>query len=123
MTNLASRARALRKNSTDAERLLWKHLKAKQMLGLKFRRQEEIGRYITDFVCYEAGLVVEADGGQHLEQLSWDAERTCWLSGQGFKVLRFWNHDVLGNIEEVLEVIRLACLERMTTSPSPRSSP
>jgi len=119
-TNLTCRAKELRKNSTDAERLLWKHLKAKQLLGLKFRRQEQIGQYIADFVCYEAAVIVEADGGQHLERASSDEKRSHWLSAQGFKVVRFWNNDVLTNIAGVLEVIQAACLDRL---PSPQPSP
>lgn len=74
--NLTQAARELRRNSTDAERLLWRHLKAKQLEGLKFRRQEQIGRFIADFVCYEKGLIVEADGGQHALEKEKDEERT-----------------------------------------------
>ena len=123
MINLTTQAKTLRINSTDAERLLWKYLRAKQLLGLKFRRQEQIGGYIADFVCYEATLIVEADGGQHLDNLNADAERTRWLFDQGFLVLRFWNHEVLANIEGVLEVVRSACLERLSACPSPQPSP
>jgi len=115
-TNLTHRARDLRKNSTDAERLLWRHLKTKQLLGLKFRRQEQIGYYIVDFVCYEALLIVEADGGQHLEGRENDEVRTQWLNSQGFRVLRFWNNDILLNVEGVLEVIRAGCLDRVPAS-------
>ncbi|MDF1581502.1 MAG: DUF559 domain-containing protein, partial [Desulfuromonadales bacterium] len=74
--NLTEAARELRKNSTDAERLLWRHLRAKQLEGLKFRRQEQIGRFIVDFVCYQKSLVIEADGGQHAIEAEKDAERT-----------------------------------------------
>ena len=121
-TNLTQRARTLRKDSTDAERLLWQQLKAKQMLGLKFRRQEQIGYYIADFVCYEVSLIVEADGGQHLENWESDDVRTNWLHSQGFKVVRFWNNDILTNIEGVLEVIRLDCQERAQFPLSPALS-
>jgi very-short-patch-repair endonuclease len=117
-TNLTDRARDLRKNSTDAERLLWKHLKAKQILGLKFRRQEQIGYYIVDFVCYETSLIVEADGGQHLDNRENDEDRTQWLNSQGFKVLRFWNNEILTNIDGVLGNIHKECQR-----PSPRPSP
>lgn len=87
--NLTETAKNLRKHSTDAERLLWSRLRTKQLSGYKFRRQEQIGRFIVDFVCYERQLVIEADGGQHaLEQVK-DKERTAWLSSQGFTVLRF----------------------------------
>jgi len=86
-------ARSLRKRFTDAERLLWKHLRTKQIDGLKFRRQETIGNYIVDFVCYEQKVIVEADGGQHSAER--DADRDEWLKAQGFRILRFWNHDIL----------------------------
>jgi len=109
MIVLTQRAKELRKNSTDAERLLWKHLKAKQFGGLKFRRQEQIGHYIANLVCYEVSIIVEADGGQHNEQKENDEDRTHWLNSQGFKVLRFWNNEILTNIEGVLEVIRTEC--------------
>jgi very-short-patch-repair endonuclease len=100
------KARALRKRSTEPETLLWRHLRAKGLGGLKFRRQEPIGNYIVDFVCFDRSLVVEIDGGQHLREEAEDAERTSWLQDQGFKVLRFWNNDVMKNIEGVLRVIR-----------------
>jgi very-short-patch-repair endonuclease len=105
--NLTQAAKELRRNSTDAEQFLWRHLKAKQLDGLKFRRQEQIGRFIADFVCYENGIIVEADGGQHALEKEKDAERTEWLNSQGFTVLRFWNHEILMNIEGVLEAIRM----------------
>jgi len=108
-TNLTINAKQLRKNSTDAERLLWRHLRSKQLNGLKFRRQEQIGNYIVDFVCYEKSVVVEADGGQHAENVKKDTERTAWLNSQGFLVLRFWNNEVLENIDGVLEVIQDHC--------------
>ena len=99
-------AKILRKNFTDTERLLWKYLRAKQMEGYKFRRQEPIGSYIVDFVCYEKLLVIELDGGQHTTEKERDNERDIWFEGQGYKVLRFWNNEVLTNTEGVLEVIR-----------------
>jgi very-short-patch-repair endonuclease len=104
--NLTAAARELRKNSTDAERLLWNRLRAKQFDNLKFRRQEQIGYFIVDFVCYEKSLIIEADGGQHVAEAEKDAERTIWLNAQGFHVLRFWNHEILTNIDGVLETIR-----------------
>ena len=99
-------AKALRNNFTDTERLLWRHLRAKQMEGYKFRRQEPISSYIVDFVCQEKKIVIEVDGGQHSVERERDFERDKWLEGQGYKVLRFWNNEVLANIEGVLEVIR-----------------
>ena len=105
-----SQARALRKNPTEAERTLWKHLRLRQLEGQKFRRQQPLGRYVVDFVCFEKKLIVELDGGQHSEQVASDADRSVWLNGQGFRVLRFWNHEVLRNIEAVKERIRQALL-------------
>ena len=98
-------ARVLRKKQTDAEKLLWRHLRAKQLEGRKFRRQHPIGNYVVDFVCLEESLVVEVDGGQHADYTE-DAQRDRWLTAQGFKILRFWNNEVLTNIEGVLESIR-----------------
>ena len=103
------KARDLRKTSTDAERLLWKYLRAKRFDGLKFRRQEPTGNYIVDFVSFYRRVIVEVDGSQHLERSDEDEQRTRWLQEQGFKVLRFWNNDVLKNIEGVLKVIRENC--------------
>jgi very-short-patch-repair endonuclease len=88
---------------TDAEFELWKHLKNKQ-LGVRFRRQSPIGNYIVDFVSFEAKLVIEVDGGQHAESTK-DGSRDKYLKSQGFRVLRFWNNEVLGNIEGVLDKI------------------
>jgi len=99
-------AKLLRKNFTDAERALWKNLKAKQLEEYKFRRQEPIGSYIVDFVCHAKRIVIEVDGGQHSMERERDGERDRWLRGQGYSVLRFWNNEVLGNIEGVLEVVR-----------------
>jgi very-short-patch-repair endonuclease len=99
-------AKGLRKNFTDTEKLLWRHLRAKQMEGYKFRRQEPMGSYIVDFVCQEKKIVIEVDGGQHAVEREKDCERDKWLEGQGYKVLRFWNNEVLTNINGILEVIR-----------------
>jgi very-short-patch-repair endonuclease len=104
--NLTEAARELRKRSTDAERLLWSRLRGGQFEGLKFRRQEQIGLFIADFVCFEKCLIIEADGGQHATEQEKDAERTAWLNSQGFSVLRFWNSEILTNIDGVLEKIR-----------------
>ncbi|KTS78306.1 DNA (cytosine-5-)-methyltransferase [Pseudomonas oryzihabitans] len=91
---LITHARSLRRNQTDAERALWQHLRGKRLQGLKFRRQHPHGRYILDFVCLEARLVIELDGGQHQDSPA-DRERDAWLQARGFQILRFWNHDVL----------------------------
>jgi very-short-patch-repair endonuclease len=100
--NLLTLAKDLRKNSTDAERPLWKHLRGKQFDRMKFRRQQPIGRYIGDLVCLERKIVVEVDGGHHADAKDQDAIRDPWLHGQGFTVFRFWNYDVLQKIEGVL---------------------
>ena len=101
-------ARQLRKNMTDAERKLWSLLRRRQLLGYKFRRQQPLGPYIVDFVCLKNKLVIEVDGGQHAEQQDDDACRTQWLEDKGFKVVRFWNHDVLMKPESILQAIILA---------------
>ena len=115
--NLTPIAKALRKRLTDTERLLWRHLRAKQLEGLKFRRQEPIGRYIVDFVCHEKRIVIEVDGGQHSTDKNRDAERDKWLNKQGYKVLRFWNNEVLKNIQGVLHVIKESCLHHPPLTP------
>ena len=96
-------ARGLRNNLTDAEKYLWYKLRCNN-LGAKFRRQGVIGCYIVDFVCYEKKLIIEVDGGQHMLN-SKDNKRDQWLNEQGFKVVRFWNNDVLGNRDGVLQRI------------------
>jgi len=106
-----NRAKKLRKkNMTDAERALLRHLRSRQLAGHKFRRQQPIGQFIVDFVCLEKRLVIELDGGQHAEpnQSAYDADRTAWFKNQGFRVLRFWNHDVLKNLDAIEEAIAQA---------------
>jgi very-short-patch-repair endonuclease len=100
------RALELRQQSTDAEWKLWRHLRNRQIDGVKFRRQVAIGPYIADFLAVDALLVIELDGGQHASQVDYDEERTAWLQQHGFRVLRFWNNDVLANTEGVLEAIQ-----------------
>lgn len=107
--SLTKTARGLRNNATEAEKHLWYMLRLKN-LGVKFRRQTVIGHYIIDFVCFEKLLVIEIDGGQHANSED-DKIRDRWLKAEGFEVLRFWNHDVLGNRNGVLERIR----ERLNT--------
>jgi len=93
-------------------------LKGKNLEGIKFRRQEPIGDYIVDFVAFEKRLVIEVDGGQHAEEeKDKDIRRDEWLSSQGFKVLRFWNNEVLQNLEGVLETIRVNCLSHPPLTP------
>ncbi len=111
------KVKALRSNQTEAEERLWYHLRAHRFMDLKFKRQKPIGRYIVDFVCLEQRLIVEIDGGQHAEQKSYDDLRTEWLNQQGFKVLRFWNNEVMHQLENVLEKIRCT----LSPDPSPTS--
>ena len=117
----ARHARELRKNPTEAERRLWTRLRGRQLEGRQFRRQAPIGGYIVDFVCFARKLIVEVDGGQH--GLDRDAERTSWLEGEGFRVLRFWNNDVLGNTDAVVEAIRDVLRKRFTGSSPPPNPP
>ena len=99
------RAKELRRNQTDAERTLWTHLRNRRLDGYKFRRQRPLGRYIIDLICLEEKLIVEADGGQHSWQQLYDSERDEWLESQGYRVLRFWNNQVLNDTEAVGETI------------------
>jgi very-short-patch-repair endonuclease len=96
---------------------LWRHLRARQLEGLKFRRQQPIDNYIVDFVCFEKRIVIEVDGGQHMVEKEKDTERDDHLKRHGFRVLRFWNNDVLTNIGGVLEVIRDNCLNHPPLTP------
>ena len=117
--NLNTMANILRNRSTVPESLLWKHLRSKKLEGLKFRRQAPIGNYIVDFVCFEKRIVIEVDGGQHSMQTGKlrDIKKDAWLREQGFKVLRFWNNEVLGNLNGVLEAIRERCLSHPPLTP------
>jgi len=98
-------ARNLRKNSTDAENLIWNIVRNRRFYGLKFKRQYPIGKYIVDFVCIEKKLIIELDGGQHniQDNINSDNERTLFLESSGYKVLRFWNNDIFNNLDSVLE--------------------
>ena len=98
------KARQLRQSSTDAERRLWSALRDRRLQNYKFRRQHPIGHYIVDFACTEYGLVIELDGGQHLDS-SPDVQRTASFERQGWRVIRFWNNDVLANTNGVAEII------------------
>jgi very-short-patch-repair endonuclease len=100
-------ARSLRKQQTEAERLLWSRLRNRQLQGCKFRRQQPIGPYIADFLSLEPKLIIELDGGQHAEQQEQDNQRTRYLQALGYRVLRFWNHEVLNDLDAVLEAIRI----------------
>jgi len=102
------RARQPRSNQTDAEGKLWARLRARQLCGAKFRRQHAIGPFITDFCCVERGLVIELDGGHHTERVKADRVRTAFIEQHGYRVLRFWDNEVLQNMESVLEQIAIA---------------
>ena len=101
-------ARQLRTHPTDAERRLWGRLRRRQFAGHKFRRQQPLGPYIVDFVCFDQKLVIEVDGGQHVLQVAYDTTRTAWLESEGFRVLRFWDNQVLTETEAVVGAISKA---------------
>ena len=117
MSMLTGHAKRLRAESRDAERLVWSRLRAHRLLGWKFKRQQPVGRYIVDFVCFDAKLVIELDGGQHADAVDEDAARHAWLGSQGCRVLRFWNNDVLSNLDGVFMTITAQL------PPSPQPSP
>lgn len=104
-------AKTMRSNATDAEHLMWQLLRAKRFINFKFRRQHVIAPYIVDFYCHELGLVIELDGSQHGtdDAIKYDAERTQFLEALDLKVVRYWNHDVLGRTEVVLEDLWRRC--------------
>ena len=116
---IRQRARTLRKRQTDAERCLWGHLRGHRLMGLKFKRQVVIGDYIVDFVCHARRLIIELDGGQHMDNATYDEARTCWLNAQGYQVLRFWNHEVLLQGEAILEDIFMWPEQEQPSPPAP----
>ncbi|WP_265937152.1 endonuclease domain-containing protein [Acinetobacter sp. WCHAc060025] len=112
-------AKSMRQTATDAENLMWQLLRNKRFMNLKFRRQHVIAPYIVDFFCHEIGLVIELDGSQHGtdDAIEYDAERTQFLEALGLKVVRYWNHEVLGRTDVVLEDLWSVCNELKSTSP------
>ena len=108
---LKQRARAMRKAPSDAERIVWSLLRHDR-LGLRFRRQVPIGRYIADFVCSQKRLIIKVDGSQHQQANAYDEERDAWLRAQGFEVLRFWNTDVFTDRDGVAAKIVAVCTRR-----------
>ncbi len=108
--SIVATARKLRRSSTDVERKLWHRIRDKQVEGFRFRRQRPVGRFIVDFICLDARLIVELNGGQHAENVAHDKKRTAFLESLGYRVLRFWNSEVIENIEGVLERLREALL-------------
>jgi len=118
-----AKAQQLRRELTDAERKLWSVLRNRQLEDAKFRRQQPIGPFIVDFVCQERRLIVEADGGQHAENPV-DERRTTFLESKGYRVLRFWNNDILNNLDAVAQLIVIALCtphpaRALRESPSP----
>jgi very-short-patch-repair endonuclease len=111
------KARWLRKNPTNAERALWRHLRLRQLSGYKFRRQQPIGKYIVDFVCLEMRLIIEVDGGRHSQQLKYYSKRQAWLEEQGFRLLRFWDNQVLKETDAVKEMI-MEALDQLVLPPT-----
>ena len=123
MKNHVSLARKLRKTLTKAERKLWQILRSRQLGGFRFRRQVPLGNFILDFACFDPCVVIEVDGGQHndIATLEYDKQRTQWLESRGYLVLRFWNNEVLQEIEGVGEAILSHCL--YLKSPHPNLPP
>ena len=111
------RARELRKNATKAELALWDQLRDRQLAGVRFNFQRPIGSYICDFVARTPKLVIEVDGGQHSEAADYDLARTRFLIARGYRVIRFWNNDVLQNIEGVVETIRRTLADMPSPTP------
>ncbi len=101
---MLARARAMRKEPTDAEKVMWRMLRSRQFAGLKFRRQLTIGAHIADFACLNPRVIIECDGGQHVDSV-YDDNRDAWLKAQGFRVFRFWNDHVLRETDGVAHVL------------------
>jgi very-short-patch-repair endonuclease len=116
-------ARRLRQKQTDAERLLWFRLRDRRLVGWKFKRQVPIDRFIVDFFCPDAKLILEIDGGQHDERRARDENRTVLLESKGYLVLRFWNNDVIGNMEGVLEEVLNTIAQAGPPHPNPHPNP
>ena len=112
-------AKHLRKEMTDAERAVWNAVRGRRLEGFKFKSQWSLGPFVVDFCCWERRLVVEIDGGQHNEEV--DRQRTEWLEEKGYRVIRFWNNDVLTNLEGVLQAILLALTSDPHPGPLPRA--
>ncbi|MBX3709829.1 MAG: endonuclease domain-containing protein [Gammaproteobacteria bacterium] len=115
---LQQRARQLRKKMPEAEKKLWHRLRRRQLRGLRFRRQVAFDKYIVDFACFEPKIIIEVDGSQHAIQVAYDDQRTKFLRSFGYTVLRFWNNEILGDIENVLQTIWNVC-----TPPSALRAP
>jgi very-short-patch-repair endonuclease len=107
-----TKARILRRNQTEAEAALWRKLRGRGLDGYKFRRQVPVGPYVADFLCKEAMLIIEIDGGQHAEQVEYDRFREDFLKTHCYHVVRFWNNEVLNNLDGVLETLTLTLSQR-----------
>ncbi|MBL8518713.1 MAG: endonuclease domain-containing protein [Betaproteobacteria bacterium] len=118
MSRTTALSRNLRNAPTNAEFLVWQKLRHKQIEGHRFRRQHPLADFIVDFVCLEKRLVVEMDGGQHADSAA-DQFRDAWLAKEGYRVLRFWNFDVMEHLDGVMEAVRIALGERSTPPPRP----
>ncbi len=118
---LRVRARGMRHDPTEAEKKFWWLVRDRRLGGFKFRRQTPVGRYIADFICIDARLIVELDGGQHAQRARYDAAREAFLAAQGFRVMRFWNGEVLKNPAGTAEILLrvLECGEAPSPQPSP----
>jgi len=116
-----NRSRELRQSQTDVEAKLWRHLRDRRLGGYKFRRQYPFGRYVVDFVCIEQRVIVEVDGGQHINQAKYDVRRANYLNRIGFTVLRYWDDDALLRTEDVLEniLMHMATIKRASPHPNP----
>ena len=123
MANTTTTARRLRRQQTDAERTIWFRLRGRRLAGWKFKRQVPIDRFVVDFVCADAKMIVELDGGQHAERTPQDEERTRTLESMGYLVLRFWNNDVMRNTEGVLEEILNTLSQQSPEPPHPTPLP
>ena len=123
MRGRTAQVRRLRRNQTDAERVLWFRLRDRRLAGWKFKRQVSIDRFIVDFCCVDAKLIVELDGGQHDTNGERDADRTRILEAMGYLVLRFWNHNVLENTEGVLESVLSTVSRHRPGPPHPTPLP
>ena len=121
-TEALNRVRQLRRTMTEAEKLLWSHLRNRRLDGFKFKRQEWIGPFIADFLCMQAMLIVEVDGSQHGDHAGYDHDRDAYLKREGYRVLRVWNNEVTVDLEAVLIAIRAALSERVP-SPSHAAAP
>ena len=115
--SIVANARKLRRSSTDVEKKLWHRIRDKQIEDFRFRRQRPIGKFIVDFICLDARLIVELDGGQHAENTLGDSKRTEFLESLGYKVVRFWNNEVIENMEGVLDRLREELLSTRSLTP------